>query len=458
VTSLPLAHGVSVVNDLPVPLWLFTYGAAVVMVLSFVALGALWRRPVLEQQAGGRPLPPWLQRLLLGPEVRIVMGAISLALLVLVFLTALLGENSAAVNLAPSFVYVIFWLGIAAASVLLGNVWSVLNPWRAAADAVAWLAARAGLRWRPPLRFPARLGRWPAAALLFCFAALELAYPNSADPRALAAAIAIYSLVTWLGMLAFGRAAWLAGGEAFSVYFGLLSLLAPFGVRELRSGPQVVVRVPLSGLARRTSVPGTVAFVSVMLGSVAFDGFSRLVWWQGQVQSVQADLLDSPLLADVAVTAVNGAGLLVWVAAVAVLYRASVGGAGSAVDSRRSLADDFVLTLVPIAFAYVVAHYFSLAVLQSQVAWKLASDPFGFGWNLLGTADAHVRLDSLTPNTIWYVQVGALIVGHVLALMLAHDRAVTLFHSARRAMTTQYAMLGLMISLTIAGLWLLSSG
>jgi hypothetical protein len=458
VTGGVLAHGLSVVKDLPLPLWLFTYGAAFVLVVSFFALGALWRRPVLEGRARGRPLPATLQRVLLGRELRIVAGSASFALLVLIFLAALVGENSASANLAPSFVYVVFWLGLTAVVVLFGNVWSVLNPWRAAADAAAWTFGKLGVRLPSPRRYPERLGRWPAAVLLFSFFALELAYTNGADPRGIAVGIAIYSSVTWLAMAAFGRAVWLARGEAFSVYFGLLSRLAPFGVREERGERQIVVRWPLSGLSGRTEVPGTVAFVAVMLGAVAFDGFSFTTWWQTQIQEVQADLLDSPALADLAVTGLNTAGLLVWIAAVAVLYRLAVAGAGTADGRRRSLANDFAFSLVPIALAYAVAHYFSFAVLQSQVAWQLASDPFGFGWNLLGTADSDPRIASLTPNTIWYVQVAALLLGHVFGLMLAHDRAIALFRTTSSALAAQYAMLGLMVSLTVGGLWLLSTG
>jgi hypothetical protein len=111
---------------------------------------------------------------------------------------------------------------------------------------------------------------------------------------------------------------------------------------------------------------------------------------------------------------------------------------------------------VPIAFAYLVAHYFSLFVLQGQFVIQLLSDPFGFGWNLVGTKDFRPDLTLLAPRTIWYVQVGALVVGHVLGLVLAHDRALRLFRSRRSALRAQYAMLGLMVLYTVGGMWILS--
>ncbi len=176
-----LAHGIGGVRDLPVPDWLFLWGGAVVLVLSFLALGTLWRRPALERLSPGRPLPG-LERVLRSTVLRVVLGSVSAALLVLVFLTALLGEPSSVVNLAPTFVYVVFWLGIVVLQVVLGNVWPALNPWLAIADAVAWLWRRLGKTWEPLVAIPERLGVYPAAALLFAFTALELAYSEPANP------------------------------------------------------------------------------------------------------------------------------------------------------------------------------------------------------------------------------------------------------------------------------------
>lgn len=452
------AHGVGGVRDLPVPLWLFFYGAAIVLVVSFVALAVLWRRPLLEQADRGRPLPPGLQRILLSKHVRIGAGALSVALLVLVWAAALFGEPSAAENLAPTFVFVVFWLGLVPLVVLFGNVWSVLNPWRAVADAVAWLWARSGRSWTAAA-YPARLGRWPAVAGLFAFTVFELAYSEPSNPRAIALAIAVYSWATWLGMAAYGRSAWLANGEAFSVYFGLLARLAPFAV-ELRDGRrQLVLRPPLVGLAAPQAPPGTLAFLAVMLGSVAFDGVSRTTWWLERRFSIEGSLaLESPGRAELASTAFNLAGLTTTVALVAFAYLAAVGAARAVAGTRPALADAFLGSLVPIALAYTVAHYFTLLLTQGQFAVRLASDPFGRGWDLLGTVDFQPDLALLTPNTVWYVQVAALVAGHVLGLLLAHDRAVALFRSAQTAVRTQYALLALMVLYTVGGLWLLSSG
>jgi hypothetical protein len=376
--------------------------------------------------------------------------ALSFAFLVLVFLAALIGKESAAQNIAPTFIYVVFWLGLVLLVVLLGNVWRVLNPWRAAADFVAW-AWRS--EWTAPFHYPERLGRWPAAVLLFCFATIELAYKDPSSPSALALAIGIYSWITWMGALAFGRDAWFANGEAFTSYFGLYARLAPLAVRDGR----IVARVPLKGLARPIRRPGTVAFVSVMLGTVLFDGFSRTTWFLNrQLDVEQPFALDNPGLADLARTGLNLAGLVVGVGLVGLLFLGAVDAARRVSGYPGQLANEFVGSLIPIALAYVVAHYFSLFVLQGQLAIRLASDPFGYGWNIFGTK-TFPTIGSLAPNTVWYVQVGALVVGHVLGLMVAHDRAVALF-PAKTATRAQYAMLALMVLYTVGGMWVLSAG
>ncbi|MDX6438342.1 MAG: hypothetical protein QOF45_925 [Gaiellaceae bacterium] len=441
-------------RDLPVPDWLFFWGGAVVLVLSFLLLGALWKRQQLERRRAGRPLPAALERFVRSPVLHGILGAVSAGLLILVFLAALLGEPSSAENLTPTFVYVIFWLGIVPLQVLFGNVWGVLNPWLALANAVDWVWRKLGQSWTAPLAYPKRLGVWPAAFFLACFAALELCYVEPASPRALALAIALYSYAMWFGMAAYGRREWDAHGNGFSVYFGLLARIAPFGEHEGR----LVWRTPLSGLAGREETPGVLAFVAVMLGSVGFDGFSRSPFWQDLRARVEGPyIIDQPGRADLFATALSLAGLVGCILVVALAYLGAVRLAERTVHSDRSFVPEFVQSLVPIALVYAVAHYFTLLVIQGQYALPLASDPFGYGWDLFGSIDYAPNIAPFSPNTVWYVQVGSLVAGHVAGLTVAHDRAVTILPE-RDALRSQYAMLGLMVVYTVGGLWLLSRG
>ncbi len=448
-----LAHGIGGVRDLPVPESFFFSAAAIVLVVSFVALGALWQRPLLERHRAGRPLPRVLQAILLSRVLRVVLQAFSVLLFLLVLATAFFGTSLELLNFAPTFIYVIFWLGVPLLSVLLGNVWRVLSPWRAIADLTVWAIERTGRAAQPLLEPTERFGRYPAALALFAFVALELAHPRPAYPRTLAVATALYTYWALAGMAVFGRDAWTRTGEGFAVAFGLLARIAPLAVVDGR----YVVRWPFTGLAGADRVPGTLVFIAVMIGSTSFDGFARTSTWQNVLADVRAKLNDEPLwLVDVATTLVNIVGLVYFVAAIVATYLAAASLARRLVRAPRSLVPDFLLPLVPIALAYLVAHYFSLFVNQGQFIFSLMSDPFGRGWDLFGTVDFAPNVALLTPEIIWYVQVGALVVGHVAGLAIAHDRAVSLFENRGDALRSQYPMLGLMVLYTVGGLWVLS--
>ncbi len=453
--SVPLAHGLGGIKDLPVPLWLFYYGAALVLVLSFVALWALWKRPLLARASRGRPLPEGLERVLRSPALRVGAGAVSFALFALVATAAFIGDTSPDENLAPRFVLVFFWLGLPALSVLFGNVWTVLSPWRAAADATAWISERTGRRWETPFAYPVGLGRWPGAVLLFAFAALELAYWDPADPRALALAIVLYSAITWLAMLAFGRDEWTENGEAFAVYFGLLARIAPFG---RRGDGRLVVRWPFTGLANLDARPGTLAFVAVMLGSVAFDGFGsdRTSGSTSGERSASADRARRRELADVVADAHQrrrpGAVILL----VALAYIAAMKIAAGRSHYDGDLTGAFLGSLVPIALAYVVAHYFSFFVRELQWVAPLRLRPLRLRLGPLRNGGCHAE-DHRPRAEDDLVRAGRRARDRPRRRPRARARqAVELFESPRKAAISQYAMLALMVVYTLSGLWLLS--
>jgi hypothetical protein len=428
-----VAHGLGQIRDLPIPGFFFLYGGGAILLLSFAALGALWLDPVLERERDVA-LPTGFQHVLLSRVLRGVLRGATLALAVLVVVAAFDGTRDDDMNLAPLAVWVILWLALVPVTLLLGNVWSAVSPLRALGP----------LARRPRLPYPERLGRWPAAVLLFAFVALELVYPKPSDPRTLGAAMLVYATVTLGGMVVFSADAWLPNGEAFEVYFGFFARLAPFAVREGR----IVVRPPLVGVARFRAGPGDIAFVSVMLGGVVFDSITRTSWWLGVRRGA--------LAADLARIPVELAFLAATVAAVAGAYLAAVAFAERLSGERgQPLAPLFLGSLIPIALAYSIAHYFTLLIGQGRLIVPLASDPLNRGWNLFGGAGYTPNLRPLSTHAVWYVQVAALVTGHVVGLVLAHDRSVSLYEGGA-AIRSQYAMLGLMVLLTVGGLFLLS--
>jgi hypothetical protein len=152
-------------------------------------------------------------------------------------------------------------------------------------------------------------------------------------------------------------------------------------------------------------------------------------------------------------------GLLAVIGFAALLYWLGVLGMRS-IDRTHDavgLARRFAHSLVPIAFAYLLAHYFSYLPYQGQATAFLASDPLGKGWDLFGTASSTIDYSVISATGIWYVQVGALVLGHVAGLVLAHDRALVVFRDGQTATRSQYWMLGVMIAFTSLGLWLLSA-
>ena len=447
-----IAHGLVSRADLPIPEWLFGWAAAMVLVVSFVALAVLWPEPRLQREQwralfGGRRL--------LGPAVEIVCGAIGIFLFGVVIWSGLDGAQTSTANFAPTFVYVIFWLALVPLSVLFGDIFRAFNPWRAIGRTVAWIAKTAAQTDMPaPLAYPERLGRWPAAVGIFAFAALELVSSNGDQPDTLAIAALIYSALTFLAMALYGVDAWTERGEAFSVYFNLFSRLSPLETRDGVLGR----RRWLSGLPQLAELPGTVAVLAVMIGSVSFDGASEAEPWTSISPDVARFFGDLGVAPQHALELAFLVGLIAAVLLVAGFYRLGAMGAASVGGGYTTarLARAFAHTLVPIALAYVGAHYLTLLLFQGQAIVFLASDPLGNGSNYFGTADSEIDYGVIGSNLTWYLQVAFVVGGHVIALTLAHDRALALYDQARLAVRSQYWMLAVMVGFTSLALFLLS--
>ncbi|MBB3731947.1 hypothetical protein [Nonomuraea dietziae] len=399
-----LAHGIGSRSDLPIPLFYAYAGAFAALVVSFLALGLLWADSRFSGDRAGRVLswrPP-------ARAIRVVTAV--LALYTLGWL--LLGP--AEDNAAPYLVYVIFWVGLVPASLLFGPVWRLAGPFRLLPD-------------RPRRPLPGRLGYWPAAAGLLAFTWMELVSPEPAASATLLIFLLAYGAAQVAGTVVYGHA-WLERGDPFEVYSTLVGHLSPLG---RRADGTLVLRSPFNGLDAIAQAPGLVATVCVLLGSTGYDGFAGAPFWVNALQT-------SPL----GRTGLGTLGLLVAIGGVAALYTACLWAAGL-IGGARGLTPRFAHSLVPIAIGYLVAHYFSLFVIEGQRAVILA----------LGL-DAQVNQDVVSAGVIATVQVLAIVAGHVIGVVAAHDRSVRLLEPAK-AVAGQIPLFVLMVCYTLGGLTLL---
>lgn len=459
---LPFAHALIARKDLPIPAWLFAWGASIVLIISFFALSAAWRKPRFEEERW-RPLRARLSAVLLSIPVQILCGVIGVLFLGFSIYAGLKGTEAPDRNFALTFLYVTVWLGFPLFSVIFGDVFRPFNPWRAVARMIGGAFTLIAGQSPAHLKYPERLGRWPAAITLLAVVWLEVVYGASGgvavglSPHAAGMAALIYTLYTLVMMTLFGVETWCQRGEVFSVYFGMFSQLGYFGVRDGKLGR----RLPLSASTHWATVPGSAAVVVASIASTSFDGAQEGAFKNAIIQTFEW-LAETGLSLTTSLRLANTIFMLLTFGGVGLVYLIGVRGMSTVrgAPPREKLRAGFAHTLIPIAFAYLVAHYFSLFVFQEQAQFTyLLSDPLGTATtNLFGTASGGINFKILSANAIWYVQVGALVIGHVVGLTLAHDRATAYWGDYKQAARSQYWMLAVMVAFTCFGLYLLSVG
>lgn len=439
--AVVLAHGIGGRADLPVPVSYFAVGAGIAIVASFVMLSALWTEPRLQ---GGE----WtsISRSSGARRLVTVLRAIGIAGFALVVIGGLIDGTSSPLNIAPVLVFVYFWLVVPFASAAAGNLWRWMSPWAALSRRL-----NAGRPERDDLL--TTIGIWPATIALIGFTWLELVAPAGAEPRTLAIAAFLYTAyVVGAGYLA-GPESGLRLADAFHTYNGLIARIAPLDVVPVdRVGTAVataevgvVRRGWLSALPTLPEWPGLTAFVIAMIATVSYDGASGTELWADLAGDLRRETWFQTLSLLGCIVVIGAAyGAASWAAA------RLAGGEWTA----HRVARRFAHTLVPIALAYAVAHYVTLVLYEGQLLLITASDPFGLGWNLFGTADWSVSF-FMSPEAVWYLQVIAIVAGHIAGVVLAHDRALADF-GGEIAVRTQYAMLALMVALTSLGLFILA--
>ncbi|MBI2691494.1 MAG: fenitrothion hydrolase [Solirubrobacterales bacterium] len=430
-TAIPLAHGLGFRSDLPLPSWLFAWGAALMLALSLFAFAALWNDPKLEMAR--------LRELFRVPQlIEPVSGALGIAIFALLVYFGFFGNQDPDQNVLPTIVYVFFWTMLPLVSAIFGDVFKPFNPWRATARYVAWLRARRtpGHRHIPPrFAYPDRLGRWPAVIAIVAFGWLSQAGGDQGrEPSTLAMLALVYAAFQFLGMSLFGAERWADRGDAFALYFDFFGRISPLTIDKGR----LCARLPLSGLTDIAPLIGTVAFVSAMIGITVFDGAERAGLWQSIVGDDPSKIVEM-------------LGLVACVAFVAGFYRLGVVGMklSHIEKSSRELGLMFAPSLVPIALGYLLAHYLSFMLFVGQALPHVIAHP-------MGNSGSPQVAYFVSGNVIWGVQVLALLAGHIAGLIVAHDEATAVWGKARAAARSQMWMLVVMVGFAGLGLWLLS--
>ena len=432
-----LAHGIGGAKDLPISPELAIAGATAALVISFTVLAVAWRSPRYDAATSGRPAPAWLSRIVDATWWRVLWRALGFALFLYVGFAAVFGEDLV-INPVFGVFYVWWWVGLVPLSLLFGPVWKAISPVRTINLAFSKLAGsdpETGL-----FTYPERLGYWPAALGLYAFVWLELVYPYSTELGPVRLWAAAYVAVMLVGGALFGNRFY-ARADPFEVYSTLASRMSAWGRRD----GQLLIRSPLANLDATPVRAGLVGVVAVLFGSTAFDSFKDSEAW---IKFVQRE--------DVSKYLADNVALLAFCVGVGAIFAAGTMLTGLGDDlRRRELPNLFAHSVVPIVMGYVVAHYLSYFVEVGQLTLIQLSDPLSNGSNLLGTGDWSVNYWlSYHPTLLANIKVLAVVCGHVLGVVAAHDRAVRIL-PPRHQLTGQLPLLFAMVAFTVGGLYLL---
>ena len=467
------AHALGGTFQLPVPLWLYLAGAAIAVAASFVVTTAVSRKTPSDGYPT-RPIPAGLAGAArLGLRLLGLVwwyGAITVGLVV--------GDIS---PLPAVLLWIGIWVGLPIVSVLIGNPWPSLSPFRTSHAVLEWVARRLGAdRLDLGLRYPPGLARWPAVLLLGLGIWCELILPGGEVAATVALLMSGYTLLTLGGMICFGPLAWLRHAELFEVELGWFGRIGPIARRSVSADlcdgceegcdpercidcpecaaaaddadRRAVLRPWIVGLSDVTR-PGwsDVAFIVLALAGVTYDGMSETAigsWlFDAIYPPVSAILGPTDVLTFLLVETLQlGTVLVVFLAAfigVTVLTSRLGGGASIPLGTR---AARYAATLLPIAAGYLIAHYLTL-VLQG-IAWlpSLIGDP------LMSLAP---QLDAIPVVAVWYLSVAAIVGGHIAGIVLAHRLALA--DAPRRATVAGLPIVALMIGYTVLSLWIIAA-
>lgn len=448
------AHAFGTLYNLPVPFWLYLYGGAVAIIVSFLLIAYFFKRASPVFHYPSRDLSDiFVFKILTSLFCKNTLRIVFLFLFLLMVIAGFAGIDGPQENINMTLFWVIFALGFTYSVAVIGNVWAVVNPWKTVVETAEALIGKkiAGV-----ITYPKFLSFYPAFIFYFLFIWIELFGVNT--PKSLSIILTVYSAITLTGVLVFGKDVWFRYGEFFGVFFGLIAKISPFEFR----GEKLFLRPPFVGLLQEKAQHiSLLLFILFMLSSTAFDGFRSTYQWVMLLRGMlvpQSDLLfGENTFFPSQIAGVIGLPLTLFL--FLYVYLMLLALAKFIAKSKLSLgqiAVRFAYSLVPIAFVYNIAHYYTLLQTEGQNMIRLVSDPLGYGWNLFGTAGYRTNYSFIDANFSWHFQVAVILIGHIAGVYLAHVIALETFPSRRRAFVSQLPLLVLMILYTMAGFWILA--
>lgn len=438
------AHAFGKLYNLPVPFWMYLYGGAAAVTVSFIIIGYFINKTRSNLSFPAKDLSKIsIFSFFISKQFLNILKIISVFLFFLAITTGLVGEDSSYSNFNMTFFWIIFVLGLTYLTALIGNIYSVINPWKVL---VEWFENLSGSKIKGFVKYPEKLAYWPALIFYFLFIWIELL--GQTTPSSLSFLLIQYTLISIAGINIIGKNNWFMYGDFFSVFFRLVSKISPI---EHRDG-KLYLRPPFVGLIRNNAQHfSLLLFILFMLSSTAFDGFRETGHWYRLYWQSLSDVIPYQLFQTI--------GLAISPFVFLMIYFVFIALAKFLAQSKSSVSElslRFAYSLIPIAFVYNAAHYYTLLLTQGQEIIRMGSDPFGFGWNLFGTSGFVSNLSIVDASITWHTQVALILVGHIAGVYLAHIIALNIFPSHKKALFSQFPMLLLMVTYTMIGLWILS--
>lgn len=428
--SFASAHGIGEVYALPVPLKYYLFGAALAVAVSFFIAAVFLNKPAKEQIEKAPYEAKWIKPLLY------VFKPLSVVLLLVVIVAGIIGRQNPASNFAAVFFWVYFLMGVSVLHLFVGNLWQHINPWKIISN---FILSDLDIKQR-------YISGAVGVVLLLGLFWWELVSGASFIPRIIGVVLLVYTVVNVLMALRYQN--WYKHGELFSVLFGFVGTLAPWRLTDTGNGlVHTRVQSKLSGAPASMWMLGIAA---VMLAGASFDSIKESVMWFNWLKAL-GFASSSTLAGTLGVILAPLPFLAAYLLACWVMNKLVGGKQGT-----WMLARQFVWSLVPIAFGYTLAHNFALVIVQAPLMLAILSDPFGYGWNLFGTAEASRTTLLLGAKMVWFIEIGFVILAHIFGVLYAHILAVNIFKDGKAALRSQYPMALLMVGFTVFTLWLLS--